>query len=88
VGFSFIKSNTFMIVGLMFLGISLLLIQMSDSQLIVLIRELTIASPDLFGYLVTASGVGMFLSGLLLAKKSEYNSFTFMLIGILGLEAF
>lgn len=85
IGFSFIKSNLFLLIGLIFLGISLLLIQLADSQLIVLIRELTSASPDLFGYLVTASGIGMFLAGFFLTRKTEYNSFTLMLVGALGL---
>lgn len=85
IGFAFIKSNLFLLLGMVFLGISLLLIQLADSQLIVLIRELSSASPDLFGYLVTASGVGMFLSGFILARKTGYNSFTLMLIGALGL---
>lgn len=85
IGFSFIKNNQFLLIGLFFLGISLLLIQLADSQLIVLIRELTSASPDLFGYLVTASGIGMFLAGFILARKTEYNSFILMLIGALGL---
>lgn len=85
IGFSFIKNNLFLLIGLVFLGISLLLIQLADSQLIVLIRELTSASPDLFGYLVTASGIGMFLAGFLLSRKTGYKSFALMLVGALGL---
>ncbi|WP_209121180.1 MFS transporter [Alkalihalobacillus sp. BA299] len=85
IGFSFIKTNTFLLVGMLYFGIGLLLIQLADSQLIVLIRELTSASPDLFGYLLTLSGVGMFSAGLLLAKKTDYDTYPIMLIGILGL---
>lgn len=85
IGFSFIKTNTFLLIGMFYLGIGLLLIQLADSQLIVLIRELTTASPDLFGYLVTASGVGMLLSGLFLSRNTEYNAFTMMLLGVFGL---
>ncbi|MFS1516376.1 MFS transporter [Bacillus sp. SCS-151] len=84
-GMSFIKSNRFMLVGMFFLGFSLLILQLSDSQIIVLIRELTTASPDLFGYVVAAAGVGTFFSGLLLAKKTEYNAFPLMLIGVCGI---
>ncbi|WP_088071821.1 MFS transporter [Gottfriedia luciferensis] len=83
-GFRFIKSNTQMLIGLLFLGFSLLILQLSDSQIIVLLRELTKASPGLFGYLVTGSGVGMFFSGLLLAKKTDYRPYPLMLIGVCG----
>lgn len=84
-GLTFMKDHTFLLAGMVFLGVSLLLIQFADSQLIVLIRELTAASPDLFGYLVTASGLGMFLSGLLLVKLTNYNPFSLMVIGVFGL---
>jgi MFS family permease len=85
VGVTFIKSNTYILAGMFFLGFSLLILQLSDSQIIVLIRELTSASPDLFGYIVTSSGIGMFLSGLLLAKKTNYNAFALLLIGVCGM---
>lgn len=85
IGFAFIKSNRFLLVGMFFLGFSLLILQLSDSQIIVLIRELTAVSPDLFGYIVTASGTGMLLAGFILAKRTEYNAFNLMLIGVCGI---
>ncbi|MCA0172619.1 MFS transporter [Bacillus sp. RAR_GA_16] len=84
-GVRYVKSNASLLIGLFFLGISLLIVQLSDSQLIVLLRELTQVSPDLFGYLVASSGIGMFLSGLYLAKKTDYQSFSFMMIGVCGI---
>lgn len=84
-GVTFIKSNTQILVGMLFLGFSLLILQLSDSQIIVLIRELKHASPGLFGYLVTGSGVGMFFSSLILAKKTNYRAYNLMLIGVCGL---
>ncbi|XZF77571.1 MFS transporter [Bacillus sp. AL-1R] len=84
-GVTFIKSNTQILVGMLFLGFSLLILQLSDSQIIVLIRELKGASPGLFGYLVTGSGVGMFLSSLILAKKTNYRAYHLMLIGVCGI---
>ncbi|WP_228409523.1 MFS transporter [Radiobacillus deserti] len=83
-GFTFVKQHSFMLVGLLFLGSSLLVLQLSDSQIIVLLRELTYASPDLFGYAVTAAGAGTFLSGLYLTKKTDYNPIIMMLIGVSG----
>lgn len=84
-GLSFIKSNTFLLTGLFFLGMSMLVLQVSDTQFIVLIRELTEASPDLFGYLVTSSGIGTLISGIILAKKTNYNAFLLMLLGVCGI---
>jgi len=84
-GLSFIKSSRFMVIGLSLMGVSLLILQLADTQLIVLIRELTNASPDLFGYLVTGSGLGMFLAGFLLAKKNNYQPYPIMLIGVFGI---
>jgi MFS family permease len=85
IGFSFIKANRFMVIGLLMVGISLLILQLADTQLIVLLRELTSASPDLFGYLVTGSGLGMFFAGFMLAKKTDYKPYPLMLIGVCGI---
>jgi MFS family permease len=84
-GIRFIRGNRFLIVGITVLGISLLILQLSDSQIIVLLRELSNASPDLFGYIVTASGLGMFFTGLLLVKKTDYNALILMFIGVCGI---
>lgn len=84
-GIKFIQGNRYLVVGIMVLGISLLILQLSDSQIIVLIRELPLASPDLFGYIVTAAGLGMFFSGLILAKKTDYNALTLMFFGVSGI---
>lgn len=84
-GIRFIKGSRYLIVGMIVLGVSLLILQLSDSQIIVLLRELPNASPDLFGYIVTASGVGMFLTGLLLAKKTDYNALILLFIGVCGI---
>ncbi|WP_226582089.1 MFS transporter [Halobacillus litoralis] len=84
-GVSFLTSNRFLMTGLILVGVSLLVLQSADSQLIVLIRELTQASPDLFGYLVTGSGLGMFTAGFLLAKKADYNAYPLMLLGVAGM---
>jgi MFS family permease len=85
VGFSFIKSKLHLLVGMFFLGFSLLILQLSDSQIIVLLRELPSVSPDLFGYIVTASGIGMLVSGMLLAKKTGYQAYNVMLLGVCGI---
>jgi MFS family permease len=87
VGFSFIKKSRFLLYGLFLLGVSLLILQLSDSQIIVLLRQLTDVSPDLFGYTVTSAGVGMLLTGIFLSKKTDYNAFLYMCFGVLGIGA-
>lgn len=84
-GFTFMKSKLHLLVGMFFLGFSLLILQLSDSQIIVLLRELPTVSPDLFGYIVTASGIGMLVSGVLLAKKTDYHVYTMMMLGVFGI---
>ncbi|WP_064094161.1 MFS transporter [Rossellomorea aquimaris] len=85
VGFQFIKKINFLMFGLFLLGVSLLILQLSDSQIIVLVRQLTNASPDLFGYCVAGSGLGMLFTGMYLSKKTEYNAFLYMCLGVLGI---
>ncbi|MCA1060227.1 MFS transporter [Rossellomorea aquimaris] len=85
VGFSFIKKSSFLLYGLFLLGVSLLILQLSDSQFIVLLRQLTDVSPNLLGYLVSSAGVGMLLTGIYLSRKTEYNAFVLMCIGVLGI---
>ncbi|RDI38008.1 MFS transporter [Falsibacillus pallidus] len=85
VGISFIRKSRFLMYGLFLLGFSLLILQMSDSQIIILLRNLTNVSPDLFGYAVACSGIGMLLTGFFLSKKSVYNEFVYMCFGVLGI---
>ncbi|SDJ10556.1 MFS transporter [Salimicrobium halophilum] len=84
-GFHFMKEHVFLLSGLVIIGSGLLILQLADSQFIVLIRQLTDASPDLFGYLITASGVGMLTASVILAKKTDYNAFLLMISGMTGL---
>ncbi|WP_059351733.1 MFS transporter [Bacillus coahuilensis] len=75
VGLRFIKTNHFLATGLLILGISLFIVQLSDSQIIVLIRELTTGSPSLFGFIVTSAGVGTLVIGAVLSRKTRLQSF-------------
>ncbi|MGD6802935.1 MFS transporter [Rossellomorea aquimaris] len=86
-GFTFIRQSSYLMYGLFLLGISLLILQLSDSQIIILLRELTNVSPDLFGYAVTSSGLGMLITGIVLSKKTDYNAYLYMCLGVLGIGA-
>ncbi|MCA1064012.1 MFS transporter [Rossellomorea sp. AcN35-11] len=85
VGFSFIQKSHFLLYGLFLLGVSLLILQLSDSQFIILLRQLTDVSPNLLGYLVTSAGVGMLFTGIYLSKKTDYNAYVYMCTGVLGI---
>ncbi len=85
VGLAFIKKSNFLLYGLFLLGVSLLILQLSDSQFIILLRQLTDVSPNLLGYLVTSAGAGMLLTGIYLSKKTDYNAFVYMCAGVLGI---
>ncbi|EDL66115.1 MFS transporter [Bacillus sp. SG-1] len=84
-GISFIRQSRYLMYGLFLLGVTLLILQLSDSQIIILLRQLTDVSPDLFGYAVTSSGLGMLLTGIYLSKKTDYNSYLYMCFGVLGI---
>ncbi|WP_252183500.1 MFS transporter [Rossellomorea vietnamensis] len=84
-GITFIRQSSYLLYGLFLLGISLLILQLSDSQIIILLRELTNVSPDLFGYAVTSSGLGMLITGVFLSRKTEYNAYMYMCFGVLGI---
>jgi MFS family permease len=84
-GLSFIRQSSYLMYGLFLLGMSLLILQLSDSQIIILLRQLTDVSPDLFGYAVTCSGLGMLFTGIYLSKKTDYNAFLYMCLGVLGI---
>jgi MFS family permease len=86
-GITFIRQSSYLMYGLFLLGISLLILQLSDSQIIILLRELTNVSPDLFGYAVTSSGLGMLITGIFLSRKIEYNAYMYMCFGVLGIGA-
>ncbi|WLR42016.1 MFS transporter [Bacillus carboniphilus] len=81
-GMSFIKSNSFLYVGLIFLGTSLLILQLSDSQAIVLMRQIPSFSANQFGLFVATVGIGTFICGSILAKKTDYHAFKLMLSGV------
>ncbi|RIW35093.1 MFS transporter [Bacillus salacetis] len=84
-GMAFIRQSSYLLYGMFLLGVSLLILQLSDSQIIVLLRQLSDVSPDLFGYAVTGSGLGMLFTGIYLSKKTDYNAFLFMCFGVLGI---
>jgi MFS family permease len=81
-GFSFIKSLPLIFVGTLLMAITMFIIQMSDSQFVTLFRELENSSPRLLGIVMTASGAGFLVTGLILSKYEIKKSMNAMVAGI------
>jgi MFS family permease len=81
-GFSFIKSLPIIFYGTMLMAITMFVIQMSDSQFVILFRELENASPRVLGTVMTASGAGFLVTGLLLSKYEIKKAINAMSAGI------
>ncbi|MDR7074112.1 MFS transporter [Fictibacillus barbaricus] len=89
-GFTFIKSLPIIFYGTLLMAITMFVIQMSDSQFVTLFRELEDSSPKILGTVMTASGAGFLVSGLILSKYEIKKAINAMAAGIfvLGLGFF
>ncbi|MFC0187793.1 MFS transporter [Fictibacillus aquaticus] len=65
---TFIKGILFIFYGMLLMFITMFVIQLADSQFVTLFRELKQVSPGLIGAVMTASGAGFLVSGILLTK--------------------
>jgi MFS family permease len=81
-GFRFIKEVPIILYGTLLMAITMFIIQMSDSQFVTLFRELDHASPRLLGTVMTASGAGFLVSGLILSKYEIKKAIHAMAAGI------
>lgn len=77
-GFTFIKQTPELLVGLLVFSLVMLVLQMSDSQFIVLIREIPGQRVDLLGWMMAGSGLGVVVASLLLNKK-QVKAFLFVI---------
>jgi MFS family permease len=82
-GFSFIKNIPFILYGTFLMAITMFVIQMSDSQFVVLFRELKDVSSGLIGLVMTSSGAGFLVTGLILSKFELKKPVKGMAAGIL-----
>ncbi|MFT8317586.1 MAG: MFS transporter [Sporolactobacillus sp.] len=68
-GYGVIRQSRILISGLIIFSIFLLVLQMADSQTVIMLRELPGQSINLLGICMTASGVGMFVSAVILSGR-------------------
>jgi hypothetical protein len=85
--FQFIKGMPFIFYGLFLMFITMFVIQLADSQFVTLFRELKDVSPGLIGAVMTASGAGFLISGILLSKLEINKPSIAMAAGIVALGA-
>lgn len=68
-GFDFLKGKRILFFGLLIYALVILFEQVSDSQFIVLLREVPDHAIHLLGYIMAASGAGMIAASVILNKK-------------------
>ncbi|WP_026695130.1 MFS transporter [Peribacillus kribbensis] len=83
-GFSFLKSVPEVLAGLVVMSLSLLVLQIADSQFMILLREIPGIPIDLAGYAMSASGGGMFVMAAILSKKPIKSARWFLSLGAIG----
>ncbi|WP_153237610.1 MFS transporter [Fictibacillus phosphorivorans] len=86
-GLIYIKSVPFIFYGIILMAVMMLVLQMADSQFVLLFRELKEVSSSLIGTVMTASGGGFIIAGLILSKVQINKPVNSMIAGcfILGL---
>ncbi|HEU5140336.1 MAG TPA: MFS transporter [Bacillales bacterium] len=68
-GFVFLKAMPSLLMGLVVFSLVILTLQISDSQIIILLREIPENPIDILGYSMAASGAGMVIAAILFNKK-------------------
>ncbi|WEG11778.1 MFS transporter [Pullulanibacillus sp. KACC 23026] len=81
-GFRFLKTTPTLLVGVVMFSLVMFVLQISDSQFIVLFREIHGSSINILGWLMAGSGLGVVLASIYLNKK-EITSF----IGLLAISS-
>jgi MFS family permease len=86
-GFNYLKTTPSLLVGLLVFSLVLFVLQISDSQFIILFRELKTSSINILGWVMAGSGLGVVLSSIYLNKKEIRSFMTVLSLGssVLGL---
>jgi MFS family permease len=84
-GFRFIKQSPKLLVGLLVFCFVFFALQIADSQIVILLRELDGDPTNLLGWIMAASGTGVICASLLLNKKEIKSYFTSLCFGSMGL---
>jgi len=84
-GLSFIKTVPLLLSGLLIFSTVILVIQIADTQIMILLREIPGRHVQLVGYSMSASGLGMFIMAAILSKKEIHSFFKYLSFGTIGI---
>jgi MFS family permease len=80
-GMAFIRSVPLLLLGTALLSLVMLVLQIADSQLIVLARLIPNVNVDTIGYAMAASGIGMILSAGIIGRLKMLSPLPYMAAG-------
>lgn len=84
-GFIFLKSIPVILISLLISTLLLLVLQIADTQFMVLLRGIFQDPVTVAGYSMAASGVGMFIASAIFTKKHIKSTLNYMFFGAFGL---
>ncbi|MEG0553365.1 MAG: MFS transporter [Carnobacterium sp.] len=84
-GFTFLKTIPVILISLLITTLLLLVLQIADTQFMVLLRDIFKDPVTVAGYSMAASGGGMFLASAIFTKKHIRSTLSCMFFGALGL---
>ncbi|WP_274309779.1 MFS transporter [Solibacillus daqui] len=84
-GFTFLKGIPVILVSLIISTLLLLVLQIADTQFMVLLREIFKDPVTVAGYSMAASGGGMFIASAIFTKKQIHSTLNCMFFGAFGL---
>ena len=83
-GFNFLKQSPQLLIGLIVFSLMFFVLQISDSQIIILLREMDGDPTNILGWLMAGSGTGIIVSSILLNKREIKSYFTTLCLGSIG----
>lgn len=86
-GLNFIRNNIGLFYGLIAFSIAMFVLTLTDSQLVVLVREIPHVPASLFGMVMGAVGLGTLIVAGLLSQLKIRSAILFMTAGCLGVGA-
>jgi MFS family permease len=86
-GLLFIKKSPKLYIGLMVFTITFFALQIADSQIIILLREMKEDPTNILGWIMAGSGTGIIIASLILNKKEIKSNFTSLCLGSMCLGA-
>ncbi|HET7579842.1 MAG TPA: MFS transporter [Bacillales bacterium] len=84
-GFAFLKQKPALLVGLFVFSLMMLVLQISDSQMIILLREIQGDPVSIMGWIMAASGAGVIGASMILNRKEIHSYLRVLSLSSVGL---